>query len=161
MNCDRHGWRKWRYCRSKYLPRHNRRIYCRARTCGHRSLVPARPCSSALYPILATRLIHETRPAGQLKLFKIVPYDLVIGSSLCTWASERHGWRKCRSCRSNYRPSHNTSRDCPCLRLVVTIVNMVDSSSSDRGLTPHKFMPMTGVHQSLDASARRLAPHER
>ena len=57
MNCNRHGWRKCRYCRSKYLSRHSRRICCTARMAGLRGQVPTRPCCSALYPISVRRLV--------------------------------------------------------------------------------------------------------
>ena len=62
--------------------------------------------------------------------------------------------------------SDNTSRYCLCLRLVVMIVNRVNAEFSDRGLSPHEFMPMLGVHTSLNLTryvgasrlvARRLA----
>ena len=53
-------------------------------------------------------------------------------------------------------PSDNPSRDCLCLRLVVMIVNMVNAEFSDRGLPPHKFMPMLGVHKALQPNAHPL-----
>jgi len=43
-------------------------------------------------------------------------------------------------------------------RVVVMIVNMINAEFSDRGLTPHKFMPMMGVHNAinLDSKKRRV-----
>ena len=60
-------------------------------------------------------------------------------------------------------PSDPPSRDCPCRRLVFTLVNMIDVPSSDRGLSPHKFMPMPGVHQPVErtpscCALRRRSP---
>src|SRR3972149_5196837 len=55
-------------------------------------------------------------------------------------------------------PSDNPSRDCPCLRLVVILVNnMVNAESSDRGLSPHKFMPMLGVHKPIQSTPKNGA----
>ena len=51
-------------------------------------------------------------------------------------------------------PSDRPSRDCLCLRLVVMIVNMVNAEFSDRGLSPHKFMPVLGVHPALNRTPR-------
>jgi len=36
--------------------------------------------------------------------------------------------------------------------------NMVNAEFSDRGLSPHEFMPMLGVHKSLQASPKSGAP---
>ena len=74
---------------------------------------------------------------------------LFVGSSFCTPASDRHGWRKGRLCRRINLPSNSPSRCCPCRRQVFAIVNMVDIKSSDRGLPSHKFMPMSGVHKPI------------
>jgi len=37
------------------------------------------------------------------------------------------------------------------------IVNMVNVESSDRGLPPHKFMPMLGVHMAFERNAPKAA----
>ena len=63
------------------------------------------------------------------------------------------------ACRFALRlPLDNTSQHCPCLRLVVIGVNnMVNVESSDRGLSPHKSMPMLGVHYSFERDAPKAA----
>jgi hypothetical protein len=38
------------------------------------------------------------------------------------------------------------------------IANMVNVEFSDRGLAPHKFMPMLGVHPALKPTRFRYAP---
>jgi hypothetical protein len=45
------------------------------------------------------------------------------------------------------RPSDPSSRRRPCLRLVILLVSITMNTSrfSYRGLSPHKFMPMSGV----------------
>jgi hypothetical protein len=86
------------------------------------------------------RAIHHIRvahPSGQLKRFKIIPDDFVCSSA------RRFALRL---------PSDNPSRACLCHRLVVMIANMINAEFSDRGLAPHKFMPMLGVHR---CSSRR------
>ena len=42
-----------------------------------------------------------------------------------------------------------------------TIVKMLDVPSSDRGLSPHKFMPMPGVHQPMERTPTCCAPRRR
>jgi len=32
---------------------------------------------------------------------------------------------------------------------------MVNAESSDRGLSPHKFMPMLGVHNAINADSEK------
>jgi hypothetical protein len=51
-------------------------------------------------------------------------------------------------------PSDKPSRACPCRRLVVMLVVKLSSSwYSHRGLSPHKFSPMLGVHPAFERTA--------
>jgi len=92
--------------------------------------------------IRTIRHIRVAPPPGQLKLFKIIPDDFVCSSA------RRFAIRL---------PSDNPSRSSLCPRLVVMIANMINVEFSDRGLTPHKFMPMLGVHMALKPTRFRYA----
>jgi hypothetical protein len=52
-------------------------------------------------------------------------------------------------------PSDNPSRDRHCLRLVLLIVFLIMNTFrfSYRGLSPHKFTPMPGVHKRIEREA--------
>ena len=56
---------------------------------------------------------------------------------------------------ANICPSDNTSRYCPCHWLVVIVVNMINDEFSNRGLSPHQFMPMLGVHPAFKRDAAK------
>ena len=51
----------------------------------------------------------------------------------------------------DHDPSDPSSRRRPCLRLVLLLVSITMNTFrfSYRGLSPHKFTPMPGVHKSL------------
>ena len=53
-------------------------------------------------------------------------------------------------------PSDPSSRRRPCLRLVLLLVSIIMNTFrfSYRGLSPHKFTPVPGVHQSYKQSSR-------
>jgi len=60
-------------------------------------------------------------------------------------------------------PSDPSSRRRPCLRLVLLVVSIIMNTFrfSYRGLSPHKFTPMPGVHQEFetDRCAAAQLPH--
>ncbi|MGD0624863.1 MAG: hypothetical protein ABSB32_09115, partial [Thermodesulfobacteriota bacterium] len=65
--------------------------------------------------------------------------------------------RFCSSARSFalWLPSDNASRRCPCLRLVLMLVISIISRITYRGLSPHQFTPMPGVHNRLQRIANK------
>jgi hypothetical protein len=60
-------------------------------------------------------------------------------------------------------PSDLSSRRRPCLRLVLLLVSITMNTSrfSYRGLSPHKFTPVPGVHISLHGISGKTAPPPR
>jgi len=106
----------------------NLAIYHTARTNGLRYLVLTRPCGLAFYDV------SVRRPA-------------VLRSGLTTMDGGNAGFAGAKTC-----PSDISSRICPCRRLVVVfhfgILTIMDIRFSYRGLAPHKFMPMLGVHKT-------------
>ncbi|MCG8531410.1 MAG: hypothetical protein MI749_12190, partial [Desulfovibrionales bacterium] len=47
-------------------------------------------------------------------------------------------------------PSDGSSRFRPCFRLILLLMLYASTGFTYRGLAPHKFTPMPGVHKELD-----------
>ncbi len=103
------------------------------------------PCTTAAFTLL-----HE--PVGFVVLCRLAQgLSLVCNNPTLPPLTLRGGEEGLRTFALRL-PSDPSLRRRPCLRLVLLVVSIVMNTFrfSYRGLSPHKFTPMPGVHKSID-----------